>query len=96
MNKQKHWLDSFDEDSLLIASTRYHIGRATIATCCFAKCLADAWESIPELTRFLIKKDIEEAFERDDSARQLGFERNPLGMDCDCAAWEKVRKHWKP
>lgn len=79
---------------LLIAATRYFTGRMTIATCAFADELGKAWPEIPEETRNIIKRDLEDEFRRDDEARARGDQHKPLGMDCDRAGWEKVRAIW--
>jgi hypothetical protein len=88
------WLDHFEPHMLIIAATRYFTGRMTIATCAFADELAKAWSEIPEETRNIIKRDLEDKFRRDDEARARGDQCKPLGMDCDRAAWEKVRAMW--
>jgi len=92
----KH-LDAFDPHMLLIAAVRYFTGRMTIATCAFARELAEAWPTIPEHTRQVIQRDLEEEFRRDDEARNAGQRKIylPLGMDCDRKSWEKVREAWK-
>lgn len=89
------WLHRFDAHSLIIAATRYYIGRMTIAACCFANELADAWPFLPVHARSIIRRDLSEAFERDDASRAANDSFKPLGMDCDREAWEKVRKAWQ-
>ena len=55
-------LRHFDPHMLLIAATRYFIGRMTIATCSFAQDeLAKAWPHIPQKTRAIIRRELEEA-----------------------------------
>ena len=88
------WLDHFEPHMLLIAATRYFTGRMTIATCAFARELATAWPEIPEETRNIIKRDLEDEFRRDDEARKRGDQHKPLGMDCDREAWKQVRAMW--
>ena len=89
------WFSRFEPHCLLIAATRYYLGRMTISTCAFARDLAAAWPEIPEHTRSVLLRDIEDEFRRDDTARERGDEYKPLGMDCDRAAWQQVRNHWK-
>lgn len=84
----------FDPHTLLIAATRYFTGRMTISTVGFADELAKAWPDIPEKTRNIIQRDLQKEFEMDDLARENNDSYLPLGMDCDRAAWEKVRKAW--
>ena len=89
-------LAQFDPHTLIIGTTRYYLGRMTIAANHFAKYeLAKAWPLIPPYTRAILQRDIEEAFQRDDKARADGLQYFSLGMDCDRAAWQTVRDHWK-
>jgi hypothetical protein len=88
------WLDKFDSHMLVIAATRYFTGRMTIATCAYAEELARAWPDIPAKTKAIIRRDLEEEFLRDDKARACNAPYKTLGMDCDRAAWEKVRDAW--
>jgi hypothetical protein len=85
----------FEAHDMLISATRYYIGRMTIQACHWAECLAKAWPEIPEGTRGVIRRDIEEAFRDDDAARERGDQYRPLGHDCDRSAWDKVRKAWQ-
>ena len=90
----KH-LDAFDPHMLLIAAVRYFTGRMTIATCAFARELAEAWPTIPEHTRTVIQRDLEGEFHRDDNDHAEGREHKALGHDCDRESWEMVREAWK-
>jgi len=95
--RTNEWLDRFDAHLLIIAATRYHLGRMTIATDLFAEDLAKAWDELPDGDKLILQQDIEKAFEWDDIARAKGIKRIylPLGMDCDRQAWEKVRAKFK-
>ena len=77
-------LAPFDAVTMLICTTRYYIGRSTISASTWADDLARHWASLPEGARIVIKRDLKNAFERD----------NALGDDCDRAMWEKVRRAW--
>lgn len=88
------WLAHFGAEMMVIAATRYFIGRRTISTTVWAQELCAAWEQIPESARNIIRRDLEEAFRRDDAARARGEQHKPLGMDCDREAWEEVRAKW--
>ena len=77
-------LAPFDAVEMLICTTRYYIGRSTISASTWADDLARHWASLPEGARIVIKRDLENAFERD----------NALGDDCDRVMWEKVRAAW--
>jgi len=76
---------------LVFWSFRYSLGRRTAATCDFAECLVSAWAQLNEKYRYPIQSELEEAFEQDAVARVSGERYGRLGMDCDRAAWEKVR-----
>lgn len=79
---------------LVFWSFRYFMGRMTIATCCFADELARAWPLLDERTQNLIRKELDEAFSKDDEMRAdpvCSSHYYPLGMDCDRTHWEKVR-----
>lgn len=81
---------------LVFWSFRYFLGRMTISTCAFADSLARAWHSLDEKDQKLIKKELEEAFEKDDEARSdPNCNFYPLGHDCDRQAWEGVRKAYQ-
>ena len=90
-------IDSFRDtpDDLVFWSFRYFMGRMTIHACCFAEDLARAWPHLDERVASLIRKELEQEFDLDDKARADGETRSmslPLGMDCDRAAWECVRR----
>ena len=77
---------------LIHCAFRYNLGRMTIASSMFAGDLAKAWPMLPEGTANMIRRELEDAFKSDDEARLRGAGHNPLGMDCDRDAWEKVRQ----
>lgn len=95
INRDHKHLEAFDPHSLLIGAQRYYQGRATIAAASFAQELANAWPRLPENTRVVIRRDLEEAFADDDKARAEGGQFKPLGWDCDRQAWEQVRHAWQ-
>ena len=81
-------------DDLVFWSFRYFLGRQTMATCCFAESLARAWPYLADGWRALIRKELDEAFRKDDEMRadpKCSRFYYPLGMDCDRAAWVRVR-----
>lgn len=97
MNKiDLNLLKSFKTHSpseLVFWSFRYFLGRMTIATCCFARELAESWSYLDPRIQDLIKKELEQAFADDDDARgDVSNKYYPLGHDCDREAWETVRK----
>ena len=77
-------LAPFDAVEMLICATRYYTGRSTIAASIWADDLARHWASLPKGARTVIKRDLENAFER----------VNALGDGCDRVMWEKVRDAW--
>ena len=74
----------FDAVEMLICTTRYYTGRSTISASVWADDLAQQWASLPEGARIVIKRDLENAFKRD----------NALGAGCDRVMWEKVCAVW--
>ena len=97
MTKRKaKLLASFTDtpDQIIHAAFRYYLGRMTIHTCCFAEDLAKAWPYLDERVAGMIRRELGEAFERDDKARadtSIHGGYLTLGHDCDRAAWELVR-----
>lgn len=90
----KNWISKFaDHDFIIIATFRYFLGRQTIATVSFARDLATNWHNLPENVQTIISRELDEAFERDDKAREVGDNYKPLGMDCDREGWELVRRN---
>lgn len=87
----KHWINNFDEEFLVIATFRYCVGRRTISACFFAKELAENWHILPENIQIIIKRELNRAFEEDDTARKNNETYLPLGMDCDRQAWQLVK-----
>lgn len=88
------WLDCFDSFDLLMGAFCYYLGRRTATVDSFARELATAWPRLPDRTRLLIRRDLEEAFVRDDEARAREDNVIPLGHDCDRESWERVRDAW--
>ena len=84
------------DDLVALAAVRYCLGRMTYIVSDCADWLVQQWPNIKPSARAIIQRDIEEAFARDDEAREAGKEHKPLGCDCDRAEWEKVRKLWAP
>ena len=78
--------------TLWLGSFRYHLGRKTYAVSEFCELLIQEWANLPEITKTLISKELENTFIRDDMDRAYGQSILPLGMDCDRKEWEKVRK----
>lgn len=81
-------------DLMATAAVRYCLGRMSYIVGDCADWLIAEWQSIEEGARRTIQRDVEEAFTRDDEARERGDEYKPLGMDCDRASWERVRELW--
>ena len=73
-------------------ATRYVMGRRTAAVGTHCDWLVENWARIPEPERRTIQHDLEEAFGRDDRARQMGAKDcRWLGDGCDRQNWERVR-----
>ena len=82
-------------DMMAVAAVRYCLGRSSyiVGDCC--EWLPQAWPTLSESARNIIKRDIEEAFKADDESRADKYNQyHRLGMDMDRAEWEKVRGLW--
>lgn len=81
-------------DLMIVAAVRYCLGRMTYIVSDCADWLIEIWPALPENTRKIIQRDVEEAFARDDADREAGRDYKTLGHDCDRREWERVRKLW--
>lgn len=83
-----------DITTLWLGATRYYLGRMTYAVSDYCAMLRSQWHALPESTRTLILRDLDEAIQRDDKVRaeSLGCRYLPLGMDCDRAQWVRLRE----
>lgn len=79
---------------MVIAAFRYCLGRMTYIFGDCASWLIKIWPFLSEQTQNIIKRDLEEAFTRDDEDREAGRDYKALGHDCDRAEWARVRKLW--
>jgi hypothetical protein len=86
-------MNNDDISFLWIGAFRYYCGRRSYAVSAFCEMLIREWPSLPEHTRSIIKRDLEEEFIIDDRAREEG-EFKTLGDDIDRSQWEEVRKLW--
>ena len=84
------------DDLMAIAAVRYCLGRMTYITSDCSEWLVQQWPNIKPSARAVIQRDVDEAFARDDEAREAGDSYKPLGWDCDRAVWQKVRELWTP
>lgn len=86
---------NFGRDGLMaVAAVRYCTGRMSYVVSDCVDWLHQVWPDLPESARNCIQRDIEEAFKRDDEAREDGREYKPLGMDMDRQQWERARELW--
>lgn len=94
-------MDRLGIERLVVASTRYYLGRMTAGTVDFAEGLVDAWERLPDGAKRSIRRELREAFEADNRSRArlangkrdpMDSSLHPLGMNCDRDAWEKVAR----
>ena len=82
-------------DMMALAAVRYCLGRQSYIVADCVDWLIEAWPHINPDTQATIKRDIEEAFTRDDADRTEGREHKALGWNCDRSEWEKVRLLWQ-
>jgi hypothetical protein len=80
---------------MVIAAFRYCLGRMTYIVGDCASWLIKIWPYLSKETQNIIKRDLEEAFTRDDEDREAGRDYKALGHDCDRAEWSRVRKLWE-
>ena len=77
-------------DLMVTAAVRYCLGRSSyIVGDCVDWLLAN-WERFEPGCRLVILRDISEAIQRDDEARERGDQYLPLGMDMDRREWERA------
>ena len=81
-------------DLMAIAAFRYCCGRMSYIVWDCADWLIQVWPELSDNTKAVIQRDLEREFQKDDQARLAGDQYKPLGMDCDRAEWERVRKLW--
>lgn len=79
-------------DFMIYQSFRYVLGRKTYAVGMWCDWAVENWERIPEHDKLLIKRQLNEAFKRDEKERETGkTEFLPLGDQYVRAQWERVR-----
>ena len=79
---------------MVIAATRYCIGRMTYIVSDCADWLIKICPLLSPSTQRIVRADIEEAFSRDDADREAGRTYKALGHDCDRHQWARVRGLW--
>lgn len=82
------------DQMMVIAAFRYCLGRMTYVVEDCARWIITNWDQFSDNTKFVIQRDLEEEFRRDDEAREIGSTYKPLGQDCDRNQWERVRSLW--
>ena len=93
MTNQKAW---GRDEMMVLAAFSYCLGRQTYIVSDCVEWLIANWENFSENTRWLIRRDLEAAFELDHEERLMrGGRCRYLGSDMDKAEWEKVRKLWE-
>ena len=83
--------DHFGRDGLMaIAAFRYCLGRQSYIVGDCEDWMIQQWPGFPPNVRQVIERDLREAIQRDDDAREHGDQYKPLGMDMDRACWLRV------
>ncbi len=98
----KRWHDTGDPaegpwghgDLMATAAVRYCLGRQSYIVGDCVDWLIGWWPSLSEGCRNVITRDVNEAFAKDDEARECGDTYRPLGMDMDRQQWERARALW--
>lgn len=88
-------MNNSEKLTLWLGATRYYLGRMTYAVSMFCDLLIKEWSDLPKDTQGIIKRDIEEEYERYAKYEQGIIKVSPLGMDMDKQQWDKVRELWK-
>ena len=83
-----------DEVTLWVGAFRYYCGRRTYAVGNFCDLLIAEWRGLSDRARWIIQRDLEGEFKRDEECRGKTGDYKPLGDDCDREQWERVRKLW--
>lgn len=78
------------DDLMAVAAVRYCLGRMSYIVGDCADWLCQQWPNIKPSMRAVIERDIREAVQRDDEARERGDTYKPLGMDMDREQWLRV------
>lgn len=81
------------EDFAAISAFRYALGRMTYIVGDTVNWLIESWPLLHEHARAIITRDLLEEIERDDRAREEGWEWKPLGWDFDRAEWLRLRDY---
>lgn len=77
-------------DLMATAAVRYCMGRSTYIVGDCVDWLIANWSRFEPGCRVTIERDISEAIQRDDEARERGDQYLPLGMGMDRREWERA------
>lgn len=81
---------------MIMSTIERCLGSKTIGAMFFVREVEASWDKLPAPVRDYIQRVVDESFAFDDEKRATGqMEWLPLGMDCDRAEWEKLRKRWR-
>ena len=81
---------------MVVSAFRYCLGRMTYISRVCADWIIARWPDFPPNVQQLIRRELEEAFKKDDEDRADPGNRffKELGWDCDRKEWERVRAMW--
>ena len=79
---------------MVIAAVRYCLGRRSYIVSDCADWLLQVWPALDASAQLIVRRDIEECFERDEEDRANGRAFPALGMDMDRIQWLRVRALW--
>jgi hypothetical protein len=85
-------LKGVDADLIVMAAMRYCMGRRSYIVSTMVDFLIANWDNLSDSCKSILKRDLEEAFERDDEDRARGREFSHLGDNIDRVTWERVRE----
>ena len=81
------------DDFAAISAFRYALGRMTYIVGQTVDWLIESWPLLHERARTIIARDLRKEIERDDLAREEGWDWKPLGWDFDREYWLRLRDH---
>jgi len=77
-------------DTLFLQSFRYCLGRTSYAVSDYCSMLITHKDSLSDSTLSCIKRELKDAFAKDDCDREFNYSYRTLGHDCDRDSWSFV------
>jgi hypothetical protein len=84
-----------EDDLMVLATFQYCVGQHSYIVRECVDWLFANWSEFGDAAKELIKKELEELFDKDDLYRYGGGGYKALGDNCDRLEWERVRALWE-